>query len=218
MIKLAWEVWGWEDAAYPSQDISTIVFAEDEDSALEAGYHKGYYASSDDLVPRRTPEYDQYADLGYVPPMVLLEKGWVFSCNQCGTRVDEENEQEMPLDIESEEDYYYPDPISEGSEVYCSTDCYINYLESWRTIRKHRKAAREYVLLHYPLLTDMHVYGGGRDYKVFVDFDFGGKHAMNVVFDAEAGKLEQFSVRIQDLEAWDMFVEDCQELIRDLAV
>ena len=218
MTKLAWEVWGWEDTSFPSQNISTIVFAEDEESALEAGYHKGYYAPSDDLVPRRTPDYDQYADLGYVPPKVLLEKGWVFSCNQCGRQVDQENEQEVPEDVESEEEYYYPDPVFESDKVYCSSKCYTDHLESWKIIRKHRKAATEYVLLHYPLLTDLHVYGGGHGYKTYVDFDFGGTYAMNVVFNVEAGKPEQLSVRVQDSEAWDTFVEECQEIIRDLAV
>lgn len=218
MTKLAWEVWGVDDTSFPSQNISTIVFAEDTESALIIGHTKGYYVDSEDLVPRRTPEYDQYAELGYVPPQVLLQNGWFFYCTECGSKVDEENEQELPDYIETEENYFYPDPVFEKSEVYCSTDCYLAHLNRWRTIRKHRKTARDYVLLHYPLLTDLHVYGGGKGYKTYVDFDFGGTYAMNVVFDVEAGKPEQLSVRVQDSQVWDMFVADCEELIKDLAV
>ena len=57
------------------------------------------------------PEFDKYADLGYVPPDILVkEHGWWYGCQGCGVRVHEDNE-----DVDQ--------CFSVGNQLFCSQQC-----------------------------------------------------------------------------------------------
>lgn len=57
-----------------------VLFAEDRKEAIykSDGYqNEGVYI---DVRVRRKKEWDQYAELGYVPKEVMIQDGWWFEC------------------------------------------------------------------------------------------------------------------------------------------
>lgn len=93
-----------------------LVFAEKRSQAIlksEAYEWEGEYIGVQAI---RKPEYDKYADQGYVPKQVLLNDGWWFECYgdkapsvRCC----------KPLTIED-------GPLVVNEHVYCGKECLEN--------------------------------------------------------------------------------------------
>ena len=92
-----------------------IVFAESRSKAIissEAYEWSGRYI---EVRAIRKPDYDKYAEQGYVPKQVLLNDGWWFECH--GRR--EIGRCCKPLTNDD-------NPIVVNEHVYCSSDCLNN--------------------------------------------------------------------------------------------
>lgn len=64
----------------------------------------------------RAPQYDEYAELGYVPQKVRLADGWWFECFHCSERVSDDYLYDRGLTIK--------DVIEVGRDtVYCNAAC-----------------------------------------------------------------------------------------------
>ena len=92
-----------------------LVFAQKRSDAIlksEAYQWEGDYIG---VRTTRKPEYDKYAEQGYVPKQVLLSDGWWFECygrkaiGRCC----------KPLTIEDS-------PIVVNEHVYCGKECLDN--------------------------------------------------------------------------------------------
>lgn len=93
-----------------------LVFAEKRHEAItnsEAYQWEGDYVS---VRVRRQPQYDKYADIGFVPTEVLIADGWWFEC--CGYTAEGHRccrhllEEDAPLII--------------NEKVYCDQNCVDN--------------------------------------------------------------------------------------------
>lgn len=104
---------------YLTQDINgehqELVFAQKRPEAVlksEAYQWEGDYIN---VRATREPEFDKYADQGYVPKQVLLNNGWWFECygrkaiGRCC----------KPLTIED-------NPLVVNEHVYCGHECLDN--------------------------------------------------------------------------------------------
>jgi hypothetical protein len=136
-MKTAWKVEGWCSDYGTTQG---IVFAESFEDAIEKGLHAGFNGETGDWdkksEPWAMPKYNQYADLGYVPPKVLIADGWGFGCWECDSIVDSENEQEEPEGMDTEDGYYYPEPVFNGRQVFCCQQC----ADDWKAKKAKREA------------------------------------------------------------------------------
>lgn len=97
----------------PNMDYQSIVFAPKRSKAM---YNSEAYGLVDfiDVRALRKPQFDKYAEQGFVPKQALLEDGWWFECygrNERGTPCCER------LTIDDK-----PLIIDEG--VYCNKECY----------------------------------------------------------------------------------------------
>ena len=68
---------------------SAVVFAETRGKARQAGMDAlnevGLWGLRfTDVVVRRAPQFDEYAERGKVPVQALLDHGWVAECPRCG--------------------------------------------------------------------------------------------------------------------------------------
>lgn len=93
-----------------------LVFAEKRSAAIlmsEAYEWEGDYIS---VRTRRQPQYDKYAEQGYVPKVVLIADGWWFEC--CGYKEDGR----ICCRQLTEED----NPMIIDERVYCGQDCAFN--------------------------------------------------------------------------------------------
>ena len=91
--------------------------------------------------------------------------------------MDQDNEQEIPEDEEledSEEAYYYPEPVFRGKAVFCCQRCHLNWQAEKEARRSRLAAAKELLLKRYPQAQALEVHGGGTGYQVYASFKFGG--------------------------------------------
>jgi hypothetical protein len=66
----------------------------------------------DSVELKRAPEFDSYADEGFVPNKILIESGWWFECHHCGHKLHEDDEEN------ERNDYVYV-----NQSVYCNPTC-----------------------------------------------------------------------------------------------
>lgn len=146
----------------------------------------------------RAPQFDQYADQGKVPTMVLLEHGWWFECSHCGCSI-------MAEQLEETKDTPLDKVVIAGDHVYCNQDC----KDKFDNERAERQAKferfKETVQQARPDLTFTDFQGGGSWITMSAKFSFPGSRYGGSVSDFEAnGKLEWF-IANGDKAAWDAY-------------
>jgi len=102
------------------QECSEIVFNNHGLAARRIGA-EALGLAFDECTVRRSKEFDNYADDGYVPKNVLIEEfGWWFECNNCSDHITEDA------------GYYY----EKADLVYCSRKCRASELLHKRKINR----------------------------------------------------------------------------------
>lgn len=71
----------------------------------------------------RVPEYDKYAEQGFVPKLVRIEDGWWFSCGGCQLQIGSESyyDNDEPVDLNK--------VVICGHDIYCNSECKDKCLE-----------------------------------------------------------------------------------------
>jgi hypothetical protein len=144
-----------------------IVFAEDEEHARLKGAYR-FLPDSEDIEAERSPEWDKYLELGYVPPKAMIEAGWWFACDKCESRVDEDNEQE-----DEEDNEYYPEPVFEGQKVFCCQRCRDEWHKDRATEKQRKEEAIALLSSLFPKAQNIKVHGGKPGFDVYATFKFG---------------------------------------------
>lgn len=92
-----------------------LIFAH---KRTEAIYASEAYGMVDwiDIMAVRKPEFDQYAEQGFVPKEAMLEHGWWFEC--CGR-----NDAGLHCCNSLTKD---DNPLLVSNHVYCNQSCYDN--------------------------------------------------------------------------------------------
>jgi len=155
-----------------------------------------------DTELERCKQYDQFNDLGYVPPRILIGDGWWFHCYNCGVTISEDSE-DVNLD----------DIVCYGSEViYCSTDC---IKASHKEKAKFEECFLEFKLLlreEYPKHIITKIRGGWPSYTFTADIWFpGASYCYNEIKLPDWRKKPwALSVNIcrGDLDAYEAWVKD----------
>jgi hypothetical protein len=145
---------------------------------------------------QRAPEYDQFADLGYVPPMQLLSDGWYLCCDECGRRSDCEEEEDDDgnplLSVEA---------MAVDSYFFCGRQCYAGWARQktdWEA-RKVDAVESLHKFLPYPGIAHISVFGTMDE--TCVDFTFpGSKHRVSWIFGEKS-----FTVNRGDVEALNLW-------------
>jgi hypothetical protein len=161
---------------------SCLIFATNSATARREG--AGELGTEWDGIEscRRAPQFDEYAEIGTVPVMVLIEYGWWYECSHCGRRV----HKDMADDLDSEgldPAEFMPRPNG-GHGAFCSESC-----ECADHMARRRRAEATEALLDvfeakFPGATvvSVHVYNGpklvenepGRPIRNCVSFTFPG--------------------------------------------
>jgi hypothetical protein len=155
-----------------------------------------YAAPPEEGEAERTPEFDQYESLGYVPTEALIANDWYLYCDHCGRRSDcEEDDNHDDRKVEH---------VFRGRFYFCHPDCE----HSWRAERDRVKADqakyREYLVGKYPGLTVKTIFGGDKHgLLAFVEFP-GGKGECS-----QAAGSEESYISTASPEAWRAFAASC---------
>lgn len=182
MADVAWHVDNGEHAA--------IVFAATAESALRRGMARLPSDVPEDLTASRAEQYDQYAEAGEVPFEVLIENGWIFTCDHCGGEIDQETD--------------------EGSRrcgrlTFCCQRCQDNHAERVQEVNAEFEAFRGLVAARFPELTVTEFQGGWPILTPVARFTFpGALYGGGHVKQERDGTL-RMSVASGDLDAWEAF-------------
>lgn len=104
-----------------SEDRGDIVFLTPLEACREIDR-----ADRDDHTPlKRTPAWDEFAELGYVPPLELLRAGWRLPCWHCDREIDADDGLE--------------DVTSSMRAVFCGQACF----DAWTARRAEIHARKE---------------------------------------------------------------------------
>lgn len=136
--RLAYKV-EWDDGA-------VVVFAKSSAAARRMGANElNCEFESVDLC-RRAPEFDTFADRGFVPAEELIAAGWRFECNGCSNWVSTDTiaVDESGYEALDEDDNEIPiNPIYEDHGVWCSPECKARHFEDKRIRKGMQDAAIE---------------------------------------------------------------------------
>ncbi len=152
----------------------------------------------------RKPQYDSYAEAGCVPPLELIEDGWWFECNHCGTRV---GDGEYRYDEDDEEHELDPVADANGWVFCCPEHMMLHWAEN--SARKAAKcAAIEAALTMFPGITKVN----GQE---FCKAPHCGDTELTAVFHFPGGTYpvrwpvgsKELSVSQVDVQAWHAFKE-----------
>ncbi|MCA9368265.1 hypothetical protein KC887_08500, partial [Candidatus Kaiserbacteria bacterium] len=83
----------------------------------------------------RQPAYDDWAELGYVPPLVLIADGWHFECDHCGFEVDQDDDGK---------------PVAIGRRVFCNENCAAIHVVRGAELFRRRDRLWSIVLERWP--------------------------------------------------------------------
>jgi hypothetical protein len=117
------------------EESQKIFFSTPEtlsDDLLDSGYE----------AELRTPEYDQYAILGYVPPSVLINDGWWLRCFECDEQIDSDSEKY----------------VAEGKRIFCCSECHEINHEHREAMRQTEQRLSSFLLQTFPGISDIFVY------------------------------------------------------------
>lgn len=197
---------------------SVIVFAERSVVARKRGASQLDIEFESVESCRRKPEFDKYAERGFVPVEVLIGYGWRYECTGCYQVVsyDGETEDGDPLE-----------PVYTDHDVWCSPrckavhdrECYVRK----RIDRLARPAMARMLAKRYPeaVVKDYHVYSRGpKVIQALVRFNFpGSKYGGTFRFRCESSKATRktpvLEVANGDLEAWNSYVAGVRALAEE---
>jgi hypothetical protein len=147
---------------------------------------------------RRAPEFDQYAEQGFVPCDVLVEHGWWFECMQCYQKVCSEPEDDDGEPIELH-------PIYERNRVYCSQKCKDAFEAEKAAQRQRGEEVAAAALKNWPGISVKHKNGYEHPARVWFSFP-GGQGQCN-------WRLGETTVLVErrDHEAWHRFAEQVRK-------
>lgn len=143
---------------------------------------------------RREKQFDEYASLGRVPPMALIEAGWWLECTQCSQRISEDCE-ETPLEK----------VVVSGDRVYCDQSCkdeHDSEIDQRNAAFEKFKAA---LTAQRPDLTYSEFTGGYPWVTCFAKFMFPGAKYGGSVRDQDGDGNLQWFVAQGDQAAWENY-------------
>jgi hypothetical protein len=175
-----------------------IVFAARNVEARKMGANE-FGLDFEEVGPcRRAPEFDGFADLGYVPDEELIKAGWWIECHECSTPI--------------HGDYDEFEPVFEGRSTYCSAACRDAANRNYRMRRRANelgaRVLRRQIGKRWPdaEVTRTHVYVcNGRIEQALAEFKFPGSKfgsAKFVLRDRWDKDLPRLSVPRGDIPAW----------------
>jgi hypothetical protein len=161
---------------------SCLIFATNSATARREG--AGELGTEWDGIEscRRAPQFDEYAEIGTVPVMVLIEYGWWYECSHCGRRVHKGMEDDLDSEGLNPADFT-PRPIDDYG-AFCSESCECAHHMEQRGREEAADALLEVFEAKFPGATvvSVHVYNGpklvenepGRPIRNCVSFTFPG--------------------------------------------
>ena len=177
------------------EESADIVFAEDEQQAIAIGAYRISFGDMEGITAKLIPFRAKFSPLGYVPPEALIASGWWQPCDECGCRVDEDNEQEHPETGEE----YYPDPVFDGRLVFCCQGCADTYRNN-RDRHQDRKAkAQEFIMARFPDAQTLKLCGSPGNYPLYATFRLPGLRYPVNWNDRDDG----FSINGADKDNWE---------------
>lgn len=195
MKKIAWQV------REPSEGHGCIVFqrhclAARREGARELGEEFDYVECT------RAPQFDQYVELGKVPPMALLAAGWRFECNYCGHTVMDDDERDG---CDEDEKTPLDEIVVIGQAVYCNQGC--------KDSRDKEKADRELAFQTFkglvkaerPDLTFTEFRGDWPCITMVADFTFPGSRIGGSARDQNGDGNITWHIAQGDMEAWEQY-------------
>jgi len=144
----------------------------------------------DSIELRRAPEFDQYANQGYVPQMDLIRAGWWFECAHCAARIDEEH---TPLH----------QIVQEEEALFCSKACKAARDQGIQDVNDRFEAFKEKVQALRPDLTFTSFRGGWPMTNMSAAFSFPGMQH-NASVHEDKGQLTWW-ISGEDQDAWDQY-------------
>jgi hypothetical protein len=172
---------------------AVVVFAESAKRAYEGNSGELLNCSDEEDIENceRAPDFDKYAELGYVPPHVLIEVGWWLECIECNTKVSDDFETDEGDALE---------PIYKGDNVFCSAECHYSFYEARRMDKENKERVTQAALEKWPGITVVDANGYHKD--IMVEFSFPGS------LGTATWRLNAESVMVQqrDHEKWKEFV------------
>jgi len=170
---------------------STVVFAETEVEAAQIGASE-LWSDPEFVKVKRSPEYDQYTHLGYVPIKALYDDNWWFECWECL--------QQIPLEDDDEGNSL--EPVFEEKKAFCSKECQQDFYALREVRLKQHDEAKQQLLKRLPKGIEITSCYGGGHHPIRIRFTFpGGKHPVGWVSDSPKTLL----VKVIDDEAWQTF-------------
>lgn len=180
------------------EEYAVIVFAPNEAIARSKGAWS-LTSELEDLEVKPSPEYEEFAAIGYVPVDVLINNGWWHECNQCGRRVEQDWE-EQNEDMDEDEEPIAP--IFERDIVFCCPSCKTTAKHEADIRRIRKSQARAVLRSRYPGIHSLSVYSGGSQYSTSASFKFpSGKHTVKW----SDSDPDFVMISRCDLEAWQKF-------------
>lgn len=156
------------------EDEAEVIFREESQlSTLEDRYQ----------LARRSPEWDEYASLGYVPAKAKFDAGWWQRCEHCGATVwDEEI-----------------GPVFDGKYAFCSEE----HQNAERAVIAEQKQryedARLLLSSRFPDLFDLFLCGGHPGFPVYGSFSLPG---FRFIISWNDRSPDEYSIRPEDEKAW----------------
>ena len=134
MAKKAFQVWAYDNE-------TTIVFADRAVVARREGANDLNCEFESVESCKRVPDFDQYAEAGFVPAEVLIDNGWWFECHGCYRTVNSDAEgthraygRHRTITLK---------PIYEGSTVWCCPSCKARFEKDQRICAETQDKAIE---------------------------------------------------------------------------
>lgn len=185
----------------PSEGHSCIVFHHHALAARREG--AGELGEDFECVECfRVPQFDRFADQGYVPVIELLKSGWWFECVNCGNRItdddDRDEEEVTPLDK----------VITTKRHAYCNQQCKDNYDDQ---IKQHNLKFEKFkadVMKARPDLDFYSFTGEWPQLTLIAQFKFPGAQYGGSVRDQRAEGKFKWYIANGDKQAWDEYEDN----------
>lgn len=151
----------------------------------------------------RAPEFDQFADIGYAPPIECIKRGWWFLCVHCNVQV-------------NEDDFDVSKLIEHGKDcIFCSSDCHKAHHEEIEKINIQHRMFNQW-FLNSPLYPYIDVVKWSPGYPMLtmsIAFTFAGSQHQSTIR-KEHDETSTVSVGIPngDLQAWRKFIKPLQNI------
>jgi hypothetical protein len=193
-----------------------VVFAKSEEEAKQrvGAIRDGYWESEYLSKVERKPEFDKFADLGYVPFKEKFEAGWWgIDCDWCGREISDSAIDNYEDELEEWEIYHKeresaPEPYNpqfEGRNMtFCCTTCQTKWHERIDKLTQLKVEVQANLETLYPECTVK--YTGGNYGDGTVDFELtvpGLKYKITY----ESNHPDTMLVSDCDIEAWKTYKE-----------